>query len=157
MKINSDFKDLLSLLNDESVEYLLVGGYAVILHSEPRYTKDLDIWIRPTKDNAARLYRALKRFGAPLQQLGLREQDFCDEGSFVQLGREPVRIDLLMGVKGLIFQDAWDRRDVVKIEGLAINLISRVDLIDAKLEAGRPQDLMDAKTLRQSIATRSKG
>lgn len=150
MKINSDFSDLLSCLNQESVEYLLVGGYAVILHSEPRYTKDIDVWIHPTQENSVRTYRALTAFGAPLAQLGLKAEDFQREGYFVQLGREPARVDLIMGLTGIRFEEAWANRIEMELGGVKVPVISRDDLINAKLEAGRPQDLIDAKTLRKS-------
>lgn len=150
MKINSDFRDLLDCFNKEGVEYLLVGGYAVILHSEPRYTKDIDLWINPSEENARRVYAALLRFGAPLTQLNLSVADFSKEGFFVQFGREPSRIDILMSIKGLKFIDAWKRREVVQISELDVNVISRQDLICAKLEAGRPQDFIDAEALKKS-------
>ena len=150
MKINSDFRDLLSLLNDKQVEYLLVGGLAVIVHSEPRYTKDIDIWVRPSRENAERVYGALAEFGAPLSQLGITIEDFEREGYFVQFGREPVRVDVLMSAKGLDFEKAWSRKEVVEIDGVQVNVIARSDLINNKLEVGRPQDLIDAKALKQS-------
>ena len=148
MKVSSDFKDILSCLNNEKAEYLLVGGHAVILHSEPRYTKDIDIWIRPTKENAEKVYHALASFGAPLEQLSITPADFEKEGYFVQLGREPARIDILMSIKGLSFEKAWAKRVSFKIDDITADVISREDLITAKLESGRPQDLLDAQALQ---------
>lgn len=150
MRINSDFRDLLLLLNDKKVEYLIVGGFAVILHSEPRYTKDLDIWIKPSLENAKKVYEALAEFGAPLDQLDISVEDFTKEGYFVQFGREPARIDLLMSVKGLEFETAWENKVEVELGDITVFVVSRDDLIDAKLEAGRPQDLIDAKALKAS-------
>lgn len=150
MRINSDFKDLLSALNDKKVEYLLIGGFAVIIHSEPRYTKDIDLWVNPTPENSKKVYAALAAIGAPLSQLNISEEDFNREGYFVQFGREPARIDILMSVKGLTFEQAWKNHLVVDIDGVKTNLISRSDLINVKLECGRPQDLIDAAALKKS-------
>ena len=150
MKISSDFSDLLSLLKSKNVEFLLVGGFAVILHSEPRYTKDIDIWVNPSKENAQRVFDALVEFGAPLADLGIGVEDFQKEGYFVQFGREPSRIDILMSVKGLDFTSAWRNRVEMAIGDLLVPTISRADLISAKLEAGRPQDLIDAQKIKTS-------
>jgi hypothetical protein len=92
--MNSDFKELLSTFNAAKVRYLVVGGYAVMTYTEPRYTKDLDLWIEATPRNAWAVFRALKEFGAPLA--GLSEADFSREGFFYQLGRPPARVDILM-------------------------------------------------------------
>ena len=100
MKPNSDFKELLNLFNQQQVRYLVVGGYAVIYHTEPRYTKDLDLWISVEADNAARVYRALQQFGALL--VGITEQDFQVPGVVYQMGRPPARVDIIMGLKGLV-------------------------------------------------------
>ena len=150
MKINSDFKDLLLQLNDKKVEYLLVGGLAVIIHSEPRYTKDIDIWVKPSKENSKKVFQALADFGAPLKQLDIKVEDFEKEGYFVQFGREPARIDLLMSMKGLEFDKAWKDKTEIELDGIKLNVLSREDLINSKLEVGRPQDLIDAKALKQS-------
>ena len=104
MFVNSDFTDLLRLFNDNSVRYLVIGGYAVIQHAEPRFTKDLDLWISTDASNAASVHKALKEFGAPLANL--TESDFAEEGYFYQMGVPPVRVDILMGIPGLRFEDA---------------------------------------------------
>jgi hypothetical protein len=106
--MNSDFKDLLKLFNDYKVRYLVVGGHAVMKYTEPRYTKDPDIWIEASAKNARAVFRALREFGAPLANL--TEGDFADEGTFYQIGRPPARIDILMSVAGLRFAGAWRRR-----------------------------------------------
>jgi hypothetical protein len=108
MLVNSDFKELLSTFNDHRVEYLVVGGYAVIKYAEPRYTKDIDLWVNADNDNAAAVYKALRAFGAPLT--GLTEEDFAHEGYFYQMGVAPVRDDILMSIPGLKFDEAWARR-----------------------------------------------
>ena len=147
MFVNSDFSDLLNLFNANNVKYLIIGGYAVIQYAEPRYTKDLDLWISADKSNAAAVYKALKEFGAPLA--GLTEADFAEEGYFYQMGRPPMRVDILMGIPGLEFEKAWQHRVEVDFDGLVVKFISREDLIEAKKASGRPQDLIDADLLSQ--------
>jgi hypothetical protein len=106
--MNSNFEDLLRLFNANRVEYLIVGGYAVMLYTEPRYTKDLDIWITATSENSTKVYAALAAFGAPLA--GLTADDFAHEGFFYQLGQPPLRIDILMSIEGVTFDEAWPHR-----------------------------------------------
>jgi len=145
MFVNSDFSDLLSLFNANNVKYLVIGGYAVIQYGEPRYTKDLDLWIRTDTANAAVVYLALKQFGAPLS--GLTEADFAEEGYYYQMGIPPVRIDILMGIPGGNFEKAWQARNEVDFDGLIVPFISKEDLILTKRASGRPQDLIDAENL----------
>lgn len=141
----SDYKDLLSVFNAFRVRYLVVGGYAVVQYTEPRYTKDLDLWIDRSPANARRVYRALASFGAPLKDI--TEKDFCDRYSIVQIGMVPVRIDIIMNLPGIRFSTAWPRRKRVAIRGMSVNFISRADLITAKKAAGRPLDLLDLDNL----------
>jgi hypothetical protein len=148
MFVNSDFSDLLRLFNVNRVRYLVIGGYAMIQYTEPRYTKDLDIWISADATNAKAIYTALLEFGAPLEDL--TEADFSQEGYFYQMGLPPVRVDILMGIPGVVFEEAWVRRVDVDFDGLLVPFISRQDLITAKRAAGRPQDLLDAELLSQS-------
>jgi hypothetical protein len=145
MFVNSDFSDLLRLFNANQVKYLVIGGYALIQYAEPRYTKDLDLWISADETNAQAVYRALREFGAPLADL--TEADFAQEGYFYQMGVPPVRVDILMGIPGVIFAEAWPRRLEVDFEGLLVPFISRQDLIAAKRASGRPQDLLDVAQL----------
>jgi hypothetical protein len=147
MFVNSDFSDLLRLFKDNRVKYLVIGGYAVVQYAEPRFTKDLDLWISTDIENAAAVYKSLHEFGAPLE--GLTESDFAEEGYFYQMGVPPVRVDVLMGIPGLKFAEAWERRVEVKFEDLPVVFISRQDLITAKRASGRPQDLIDADLLSQ--------
>ncbi len=148
MFVNSDFTDLLNLFNHNHVKYLVIGGYAVIQYAEPRYTKDLDLWISTDVTNAAAIYKSLRAFGAPL--LGLTEADFAEEGYFYQMGVPPIRVDILMGIPGVAFEQAWERRVEVDFDGLVVSFISREDLITAKRASGRPQDLIDADLLSQA-------
>ncbi len=148
MFINSDFSDLLKLFRDNEVKYLVIGGYAVIQHAEPRFTKDLDLWISTDIANAAAVYKSLLEFGAPLA--GLTEADFAEEGYFYQMGVPPVRVDILMGIPGLQFAEAWERRVEVKFDDLPVTFIGREDLITVKRASGRPQDLIDADLLSRA-------
>lgn len=144
---NPDFRDLFSIFNDEGVEYLVAGAHAVIYFSEPRYTKDLDVWVNPDQGNAERVYRALSRFGAPLQ--GISVEDFTEKDLVYQIGIEPNRIDVLMGVKGVDFQAAWETREDSTYDGVPIHIMGKDSLVKAKEAAGRPQDLLDLEKLRQ--------
>lgn len=145
MFVNSDFTDLLRIFNDNQVRYLVIGGYAVVQYAEPRYTKDLDLWTGIDVTNARAVFKALKEFGAPLTDM--TEDDFAEEGYFYQMGVPPVRVDVLMGIPGLEFEEAWPKRTLVDFDGLIVNFISKEDLILAKVASGRPQDLIDADLL----------
>ncbi len=141
-----DFKDLLSALNAHRVRYLIVGGYAVGFHAQPRATRDLDILISADAANGGALYAALAKFGAPLE--GLTAQDLVEPGSFFRMGTPPVMVDILSRISGVDFEEAWQRRVDVAIDGsLSVPFISREDLLAAKLAAGRPQDLADVAAL----------
>ena len=143
--MNSDFAELLNLFNANEVRYLVVGGYAVMLYAEPRYTKDLDLWIEPTADNAAKAFRALAEFGAPLS--GLSPSDFAHEGFFYQLGLPPARIDILMSIDGVQFEEAWRNRKEASLGTQPAWFIGRDELIKNKRASGRHIDLHDADLL----------
>jgi hypothetical protein len=146
-----DFKELLSILNAHKVKYLIVGGYAVGFHAQPRATKDLDILIRPDAQNAKAVYDALAAFGAPLK--GVTLDDLIDRDGFFRMGHAPVMIEILPTIKGVEFDDAWQGRIEIVIDaeaGLTAFMLSREDLITAKLAAARPQDLADVDALRKA-------
>ncbi len=143
--MNSDFKDLLQLLSEEQVEYLIVGGYAVIYHAQPRSTKDLDIWLRPTPENAKRVTRVFLKFGIPF--IDVTPDDFAQEGLQYAVGRPPSMIDFLTSIPGLDFGEAWESRVKATHEGINILFLGKQDLIKAKQTAGRPQDLADIDEL----------
>jgi hypothetical protein len=146
--MNSDFRDLLRLFNAHKVRYLVIGGYAVMKYTEPRYTKDLDIWVDATPKNAKAVFKALRKFEAPLADL--TEADFAMEGFFYQMGRPPARVDILMSIQGVLFADAWSNRVRSDFEGVTGYVISRKDLIANKRAVGRPQDLVDLNNLVES-------
>ena len=148
MFVNSDFSDLLNLFKAYDVQYMVIGGYAVVQYTEPRFTKDLDLWISTHPDNAEAVFNALKEFGAPLE--GMTPKDFSEEGYFYQMGVPPVRVDILMGIPGVQFDEAWERRVEVQFDDVSVTIIAKQDLIAAKRAAGRPQDLLDADSLEQA-------
>jgi len=148
MSVNPDFKDLLKALNDEGVEYLVVGAYAVIIHAQPRYTKDLDVWVRPTPENAQRVFRALAAFGAPLRSVGT--EDFTNTAIIYQVGVAPNRVDVIMALAGVGFDTAWANRVESTYGGVPIHVISKTDLVRAKKASGRPQDLLDVDALEKT-------
>ena len=151
-----DFKELLSVLNECRVKYLVVGAYAVAIHAQPRATKDLDILVKPDAENARALFEALAQFGAPLE--GLTLADFAEPGPFFRMGREPISIDILTAISGVDFDAAWQRRVehvVDTVRELQVNFISSQDLINAKLAAGRPQDLADVAAIREAQKQRA--
>ena len=148
MSENSDFKELFRDLNAGRVKYLIVGGYAVMKYAEPRYTKDLYIWVEASNQNAGRVFQALKEFGAPLSSVN--ERDFTNEDLVYQIGVAPNRIDILMYVSGVDFEEAWINRVEADFDGVPAHFISRDDLIAAKRAAGRAQDMIDADLLALS-------
>ena len=151
--MNSDFKDLLKALNEAKVRYLVVGGYAVIKHTEPRYTKDLDIWVSSDLENAKRTYSALQNFGAPLE--GVTVDDFTNASIVYHMGRAPARIDVLMGLRGLDFESSWTNRVDALFGDVPTQFLSPQDLVTNKRLVGRPQDLMDVESLLLAEKQRS--
>ncbi len=146
-----DYKDLLSAFHAHGVKYLIVGGYAVIFHAQPRFTKDIDLFIKADAANAQATYAALAEFGVRLQ--GIRPEDFAERGSFFRFGRDPHGFDILPDIPGVDFDAAWERRVESTIDpasGLRAFFISRDDLIAAKLAAARPQDLADVDAIRKA-------
>ena len=150
--MNSDFKELLTILNDCQVEYLVVGGYAVIFYAEPRYTKDIDLWILPSAENAVRLREALLQFGGWVE--GMTLEHFSTERTMFQIGLPPCRVDFLTSVPGLEFAAAHRVRVTSDLGGVSVPFVSLNDLILAKRTAGRPQDLLDVAAL-ESVAKES--
>ncbi len=148
MLTSPDFRELLKIFEKHRIRYLVVGGYAVMKYSEPRFTKDLDIWIATDTENADAVYAALKEFGAPLANL--TADDFTHKDYFYQMGRPPLRIDIMMSIPGVEFEEAWKNRAVIELNDLKIPFISRSDLIRAKEASGRPQDKIDIDNLKKA-------
>ena len=150
------FKDLLSAFHAHNVKYLIVGGYAVSFHGQPRATKDMGLFIKADPTNAKAAYAALVAFGAPLADISV--DDLADPRQFIRFGREPAAVDILPGIDGVDFDVAWGRRVEGVIDpnsGLTGIFISKDDLIASKLAAGRLRDLADVEDIRE--ATESQG
>ncbi len=147
--LNKDFKEFVQFLNANAVEYLVVGGYALMAHGHPRYTGDIDFWVDPTRLNITNLLLALKQFG--FASVDLKEEDFLVEQAVIQLGFPPARIDLMVAVSGVEFTSAYQGRLEVDLDGTRINVINRADFIRNKLATGRAKDFVDLKELGVDI------
>ncbi|MFH1981892.1 MAG: hypothetical protein ABIL58_08605 [Pseudomonadota bacterium] len=143
--LSPDFKEFIALLNKNDVRYLVVGGYAVAAHGHPRYTKDLDVWLEISSDNADRVLQALDQFGFGALDLG--KKDFLCEGQIIQLGYPPNRIDLITSATGLRFEDCYTAKVQVILDGEPINFIDLENLKRNKRATGRFQDLADLEKL----------
>jgi hypothetical protein len=148
--VNSDFLDMLSALSDEGAEFLIVGAFAMAAHGCVRATGDIDIWIRPTPDNASRVWRALQSFGAPT--FDLHHQDLSTPDIVFQIGLPPRRIDILTSIAGVSFEAAWPMRLNIQLGTLPVSVIGREHLIQNKLATGRATDRADAEWLQQPPA-----
>lgn len=146
MALSRDFKEFIASLNANRVRYLVVGGYAVAFHGRPRYTKDLDVWIENTPENANRLVKALGDFG--FASLGLQESDFIEPDMVIQLGYPPNRIDMLTSLKGVTFSESYERKIEIAFDNVMVNFIGLDDLRSNKGAAARPQDLADLDDLQ---------
>jgi hypothetical protein len=145
MQLNPDFSDLFSTFNAANVRYLLVGGYAYSFYAEPRATKDLDVWVEPSTENAQAVWQALGAFGAPLSRLSLAE--FAKPDIVVQIGVAPNRIDILTSIEGVSFDEGWANRTESYYGDVAIFIIGVEQLIQNKRAVGRPHDLADVERL----------
>ena len=146
--MNSDFKDLLEAFNAGGVRYLIIGGYAVIKHTEPRFTKDLDLWVAIDIENSKKVYSALADFGAPIDDLN--PSDFAEPDVFFTMGLPPNRIDIIFDLNGVDLEQVWERRLDGNLGEVPVHFIGRADLIANKEAVGRLQDLADVEKLRQT-------
>jgi len=140
-----DFKEFIELLNNHGVKYLLVGGYALGIHGYPRYTGDMDIWVKPEQVNAEKVMAVLEAFG--FGELDLSTDDFTKLGNVIQLGYPPLRIDLLTQPDGVDFSNSYSQRLDVEYGGLTVHVISLEDFKKNKAASGRPKDLEDLRNL----------
>jgi len=147
MSLSRDFIEFIECLNKRRVEYLLVGGHAVAFHGWPRFTKDIDFWINPTRENAERLLLALDDFG--FSDIGLSPEDFSEKGKVVQLGLPPNRIDLITTAEGIDFSSSWSRRIETDYAGSILLVIHKDDLLQNKKTMSRKQDIIDIEKLEQ--------
>jgi len=143
--LNSDYKDMLQVLLDSGVKFLLVGAYAMGAHGFPRATGDIDIWVEPSAENSPRVYRAMAAFGAPLH--GIDETTFSTPRVVFQIGVAPRRVDIITTISGVGFEEAYEHCQLVEIEGMRIPVLSLDDLIRNKRATGRDKDRLDADRL----------
>lgn len=144
---NDDFLDMLRALVESNVEFVVVGAHAMAVHGVPRATGDLDVLVRPSPRNAAKLWDALLRFGAPVEAHGVRSEDFIEPGAVYQIGLPPCRIDVLTSISGLTFDQAWESALRVPVQDLEIPFLGRDALIANKRAAARDKDLVDVRLL----------
>ena len=145
--LNEDYKEMLQLLSEEQFDFIIVGAYALGAHGYPRATGDIDSWVKPNNTNSRKLYKALSRFGAPLEQIEI--DDFSMEGIIVQIGVIPRRIDIFTKIDGVTFKEADEDKITVEVEGLMLPVISLDKLIKNKMATGREKDELDIKTLKK--------
>ena len=148
MKLANDLREFIGLLNSHEVEYVLVGAYAMAFHTRPRYTEDIDILVRPTPENAARVETVLRAF--TFTSLGLSASDFEKPEQIVQLGVPPNRIDLITCITGVSFDEAWAGRQHGELDGVPVAFLSKECLIRNKTATGRPKDREDLRRLTES-------
>ena len=144
-KLQTDLREFIVLLNSRKVEYLVVGGHAVAFHGHPRFTGDIDFFIRPTPDNAERVLEAMADFG--FGGIGLSREDFVAPGQVIQLGRPPNRIDILTSISGVDFEDAWDARVPADLDGEQVQFLGWRHLIQNKQASDRTKDRADVEKL----------
>ena len=145
MEVQKDFRELLELFNAHKVEYLIVGGYALAFHGVPRYTGDIDIFVKPDTENAIRILKALDEFG--FGSLDLKEEDFRSPNTVVQLGYPPVRIDIITSISGLSWDEAYEELDKGKYGDVPVYYIGLNHYILNKRASGRKKDIADLEAL----------
>jgi hypothetical protein len=144
--LTPDFKEFVELLIKNEVEYMIVGGYAVGIHGHPRFTGDLDIWLKPSEPNALKILKCVDEFG--FGSFNLQVSDFVKIGNVIQFGNPPLRIDLLTEIDGVKFDECYLNRMLVDLEGLVVSFIGYRDLLKNKKETGRLKDLDDLENLK---------
>jgi len=147
--LNEDFRDVVTLFADAGVEFVIVGAYALGFHGAPRASGDIDLFVRPSAENAERVFAALTKFGAPLAAHGVIANDFAQPGNVYQVGLPPRRIDVLTQISGVSFDEAWSSRVTADVEGREVSVIGRAAFLANKRAAGRSKDLADADRLEK--------
>lgn len=144
--LNSDYKEMLQILLEEEVDFIVVGAYALAAHGIPRATGDINIWIKTGSQNSEKLIEALKRFGAPVSDIAA--EDFTEPDIVFQIGVAPRRIDFLTSIDCVNFDEASKDKLIIKIDNIEIPVISAENLIKNKKATGRPKDLLDIESLK---------
>lgn len=145
--MDNDYREMLSAFSNEGVEYLVVGAFALAAHGQIRATNDIDLWIRPTPENARNTWVALARFGAPVE--GLTIEDLCDEDTIFQVGVAPHRVDVITSISGVTFDEAWNNRVKGLVEGVNCFVLGPKQLMQNKSAAGRAKDKLDLRWLKR--------
>jgi len=148
--MSGDFREIVAELMQAGARFMVVGAHALSVHGVPRATADLDIWIDRTPENASRVWKALAAFGAPLDSLGVAREDLLRVDVVVQIGLPPLRVDLLTGLSGVTFAEAWSSRVEAEFEGVRVPFLGREALIRNKTATGRMKDLGDLEALGES-------
>jgi len=146
--LNKDYKEILQILLNNKVRFLVVGAYAMGVYGYPRATGDIDIWVEASSENSEKIYQSLSEFGAPLSEV--TKTTFCEEGIVFQIGVAPRRIDIITKIDGVDFNKAYSDKQKIEIEGIKIPFLSKEDLIKNKESTGREKDQLDAKYLREN-------
>lgn len=157
LKVGPDFRDLLRAFRACDVKYLIIGGWAVSVHAQPRATQDMDIFVSPQAENVEAVYEALLQFGAPLE--GVDRSQFLKPGTYFRVGAPPNQIDIFCAIPGVDFASCWPKRVSLAVDAeidLSVNVISAEDLIAAKIASGREQDLADVQAIRRAQQQRPK-
>ena len=145
--LNSDYKDILSILSEKKVKFMLVGAYAMAVHGYPRSTMDIDLWVMPDPKNAILTMQALETFGATTANL--TPDDLKKEDLIFQIGIAPRRIDIITSIDGLKFEEAFERSNLIDIDGILVHVLSVSDIITNKQATGRLKDLADVEALQE--------
>jgi hypothetical protein len=147
--LNEDYKEMLQILLNNKVKFLIVGAYAMGAQGYPRATGDFDIWVEPSTENSINVYNSLAKFGAPLEQINTKT--FIEKRIIFQIGIVPRRIDILTYIDGVEFDTAYKNRDTIEIEGITVPFLSKTDLIKNKEATGREKDKLDADYLKKNL------
>jgi hypothetical protein len=147
--LNQDYREMLLCLQEAKADFIIVGAYALAAHGNPRATGDIDIWVRPDAENSLRIIRALAEFGAPVPDLTI--DDFVRTDTIIQIGVVPCRIDIITGIDGLTFADAWRNKVEIEVDGLTLHILSKADILKNKLAANRDKDQSDIAWLKKNL------
>lgn len=149
---NGDFRDVVRALGAANAEFLVVGAHALAIHGVPRATGDLDLFVRPDRENARRVAAALRGFGAKLEAHGVTDDDFAREGTVYEIGLPPRRIDVLTSISGVTFEEAWQTRALLRVDESEVPALGREAMLKNKRASGRPKDLLDVAAIEKHDA-----
>ena len=146
--LNQDYREMLSCLIEEKADFLIVGAYALAAHGNPRATGDIDIWVKNDPENGRKVIKALAKFGAPIANLSI--ENFVKTDTIIQIGVVPCRIDIITGIDGVRYAEAWENKIEVEVDGLKLFILSKADLLKNKIAANRDKDQSDIAWLKKN-------